>query len=99
MAQMKATADLLDRSKKYRALANPYRLAILRFVALSGKASWAQLDRELESVFQKRINPNSLSFHIKKLVESQFLSQSGAEYRLGRIGSKRKNEFIAVRPK
>ncbi len=99
MPPVKAAADLVEKSRKYGALANPYRLAILRLVATKGKASWVQLDRELETVFEKRINPNSLSFHLRKLIESQFLTQSGSDYRLGRLGSKRKDELGAIRLK
>ncbi len=91
-----AAADLLEKSRKYGALANPYRLAILRLVATKGNASWLQLNRELETVFEKRINPNSLSFHLKKLIENQFLTQSGAYYRLGRLGSKKEYELCAI---
>lgn len=81
-------------SQKYGALANPYRLAILRFVASSGGASWTDIEKELESAFSRRINPNSLSFHLRKLIDSDFLVQAGGQYRLGRTGIKRKNEFV-----
>ena len=99
MPPMSAAADLSEKSRKYRALANPYRLAILNLVATKGKVSWVQLDRELETVFEKRINPNSLSFHLRKLIESQFLTQSGSDHRLGRLGSERKDELSAIRLK
>lgn len=93
---MQTTSGFKDLSQKYGALANPYRLAILRFVAAEGRATWGQVERELESVFGRRVNPNSLSFHLRKLIDSQFLVQAGTEYRLGRQGTRRKAELLSI---
>ena len=67
-----------ERSKHCEVFGNPLRTFIALFVVAKGEASWS----ELKSVLEKRsgsINPNTLSFHIGKLIETGFLKKIGSE--------------------
>ena len=67
-----------ERSKHCEVFSNPLRTFIALFVVAKGEASWS----ELKSVLEKRsgsINPNTLSFHIGKLIETDFLKKVGSE--------------------
>jgi len=63
--------------KKHEALANPIRVHILSIIISLEKASWSEIKEILESIYGK-VNPNTLAFHIKKLVDCGFISKEGS---------------------
>lgn len=64
-------------AKKHESLANPIRIHILSIVSALGEASWSKIKAMLESRYGQ-VNPNTLAFHIKKLIESDLISRSGS---------------------
>jgi hypothetical protein len=76
---------VVERSKNCEVFGNPLRAFIALLVVAKEEATWS----ELKSALEKRsgsINPNTLSFHIGKLIETDFLkkvnSQSQPKYRI-----------------
>ena len=56
-------------SKSYEALSNEIRVLILAIVISFNKARWIEIRNTLEKILDKRINPNLLAFHLRKLIE------------------------------
>ncbi len=74
---MKVESLVRDITKKYETLANPIRIHILSIISALEEASWS----EIKAIFEKlhgQINPNTLAFHIKKLVDCGFVSKIGS---------------------
>jgi len=69
-------------------LSHPIRLRILRLLAESD-ASWSELDRELEKIWG-RLNPNTLNFHLTKLVNGGFVEKRGERFALTEKAKKSK---------
>jgi len=63
-------------TEKHEALANPVRIHILSIVAALGESSWGEVKTILESVYGKT-NPNTLAFHIRKLMNCGLILKSG----------------------
>jgi|SRR5271154_6564518 len=73
--------EMLDNvTSKHEALSNRLRLLILTIVIARQRASWTDIVADLKSCLQKDVNPNSVSFHLKKLQETGFVKVSGSEY-------------------
>ena len=70
--------------KEGTALANPIRVLILTIIAYKREVSWYEIKEILEE-FIGRANPNTLAFHINKLVELEFIE---------RIGPKRSPRYV-----
>jgi DNA-binding HxlR family transcriptional regulator len=93
MPQVMTTPGLEQYVKRYGALANKHRIVIVKFVRMKRKASWTEIEHALEQQFKGRINPNSLSFHLNKLIESGFLERTDSSYVLGQEGLRRIKEI------
>ncbi len=63
-------------AKRHEALSNPIRIHILSIVIALGEASWSEIRSRLESIYGK-INPNTLAFHIKRLMDQGLILRSG----------------------
>jgi DNA-binding transcriptional ArsR family regulator len=74
---MKIESLVKDITKKYEALANPVRIHILSIIIALGEATWSEIKAIFESIHGKT-NPNTLAFHIKKLVDCGLILKSGS---------------------
>ena len=63
-------------ARRSMVLANPLRLLILGIIALKGSVSWIELKESLEKLVG-RVNPNTLAFHINRLVEVEYVVREG----------------------
>ncbi len=61
---------------KHDALAHELRVLILTIIAAQGRVSWADLKSALERIVGS-INPNTLAFHIKKLISRGYVEREG----------------------
>lgn len=79
MKEMKQGAKLSALNiDKIKALGNKERIRILEILIKSGSVSWTDLQNQL------RMNPNSLNFHLTKLLHSEFVLRKVKENENGR---------------
>jgi len=64
-------------AERYEPLANPLRIIILYIISALGEARWSDVKLLLENILG-RVNPNTLSFHLKKLIEAGLIVKTGA---------------------
>lgn len=64
--------------EKIRALGNEDRLKILNILNSEGPLSWSELEQELQ------LNPNTLNFHLTKLIYSELIKRDIVENKKGR---------------
>jgi DNA-binding transcriptional ArsR family regulator len=64
-------------AKKHEALSNPIRIHLLSIVIALEEASWSKIKAVFERV-HGGINPNTLAFHIKKLLKCNLLLKYGS---------------------
>lgn len=72
MNESKTSLTTLDISK-IKALGNKERIRILELLINEGPTSWTALQNKL------KLNPNSLNFHITKLLHSEFVLREVTE--------------------
>jgi DNA-binding HxlR family transcriptional regulator len=63
---------------KYDVLGNRLRILILVVLLARGRRSWNELKKEIEDLIGSPINPNTLSFHLKKLIQSELVTKIGS---------------------
>jgi DNA-binding HxlR family transcriptional regulator len=63
---------------KYDVLGNRLRILILVVLLARGRKSWNKLKKEIEDLIGSPINPNTLSFHLKKLIQSELVTKIGS---------------------
>ena len=68
-------------SDRHETLANPMRILILSVIVANGSASWTEISNQLEKVLGRDVNPNSVSFHLKRLTDSGLIVASGSTYK------------------
>ncbi len=56
-------------AERYQAFGNPVRILILLILYKKGESSWNTIMEEIEK-YLGRTNPNTLAFHLKKLIEA-----------------------------
>ncbi len=59
---------------------NEKRVFILRVLLEEGSLTWSQLVEKLESRFAIRLNPNTLSFHLKYLIDKGLVKKRTDDY-------------------
>jgi DNA-binding HxlR family transcriptional regulator len=64
-------------SKKCEIFSNPMRVLIVSTVLAEGETNWSQLKENIEKMIGSNVNPNTLSFHLAKLVEATYLQKTG----------------------
>ena len=69
--------DTIRIAEHFEVLANPIRVAILKFL-LEDDAGWNELKRKLEKAGFGRVNPNTLAFHLTRLIEHGFVEKRGS---------------------
>jgi len=67
-----------ERSKNCELFSNPLRTFIALWIVVKGETTWSELKSFLEKSVG-RVNPNTLSFHISKLMETGFLDKVRSE--------------------
>ncbi len=72
---MEARNDLKQKAKDHEVLSHELRLYILDVVKERRDATWTDIVDALEKRTQKRLNPNNVSFHLSRLVESGFVKR------------------------
>jgi len=77
-------------SVTYEVLSSPFRLIILSLLA-DREASWSELNNKIEEKFG-RINPNTLNFHLNKLIKNKIVEKKGDTYSLSEEA--KNNEII-----
>jgi DNA-binding HxlR family transcriptional regulator len=63
---------------KYDVLGNRLRILILVVLLARGRRSWSELKKEIEDLIGSPMNPNTLSFHLKKLIQSELVTKIGS---------------------
>jgi len=79
---MTVKGKLLDEieeiARRNKALSNPFRVLVLAVIKSKGTASWYEL-KEIMEKFVGQVNPNTLAFHLNKLVEVGLVVRAGPE--------------------
>jgi predicted nucleotidyltransferase len=70
-----------DISRRYEALSSEIRVLILAIITSSNGAKWTEIREILEKILGKRINPNIISFHIRKLIDASLVKKDNDVYR------------------
>jgi DNA-binding HxlR family transcriptional regulator len=68
--------SLQERVEACEVFSNVQRSIMVLIIAIYGEISWTDLKLKVEQV-SGSINPNTLSFHLKKLVESGIIRKGG----------------------
>lgn len=88
---------IFERSKKCEVFSNSLRSFIALLVAAKEEASWSELKSTLEEKVGD-VNPNTLSFHIGRLMEAGFLEKLDIEgqprYRITEYGASEVRRMI-----
>ena len=64
---------VFENSKRFEILANPIRNLILIIVAFNKEVNWATLKKSVEAFVRSSVNPNTLGFHIGRLIDAGFI--------------------------
>jgi len=76
---------LFEVSKRHEALSNPLRVLLVGIV-WNSELSWKDLKYMVQKFLGREVNPNMLSFHLRRLIEAGLLetvkSGEGSFYRL-----------------
>jgi len=75
----KVKRRLLEVSRMSNMFANPVRARMLDIILNKDGATWSQIQEGLEQVFG-RLNPNTISFHLSKLVLGRVIIKRGNLY-------------------
>jgi DNA-binding transcriptional ArsR family regulator len=70
---------VIERSKRCEMFANPLRSLIALLIFVKGEVIWSDLKSSLKKFIGNDINPNTLSFHIGKLIDAGFLEKVDIE--------------------
>jgi len=68
-------------SKTADLISNPYRLGIIIFLYENEEAKWKEISDYLKSLYGD-INPNTINFHLSKLILENVIEKRGEVYRL-----------------
>ena len=84
---------VLERSENCELFGNPLRFLIALLIVAKGETTWSELKKFLEKKFGG-VNPNTLSFHIGRLMETGFLDKvKGDDQPRYRINENRLSEI------
>jgi len=84
---------VIERSKRCEVFASPLRSLIALLVLIKREVVWSELKGSLKKLIGYDINPNTLSFHIGKLIDAGFLDKVDVEGQpLYRIAEDRASE-------
>jgi len=69
---------VVERSKKCEIFSNPLRMFIMLVLFVRPEISWSELKSNLERSIGG-VNPNTLNFHVGRLIETGFLDKVDIE--------------------
>jgi len=83
-------------SKKNEAFSNPLRVLVVSVILAKKEIGWSQLKETLEKIISIGVNPNTLSFHLAKLVEMKYIEKKGTkEQPIYKVSEAKRGEIIA----
>jgi DNA-binding transcriptional ArsR family regulator len=72
---METKNGLMEKAQIYEVLSHPLRLFILERIRKKGEATWTELQKELEDYAEKHLNPNSINFHLTRLIDAGLIKK------------------------
>jgi DNA-binding HxlR family transcriptional regulator len=66
-------------SKECETFSNPIRTLITALVLAEKEMSWSQIKEAVEKITGSTLNPNTLSFHLGKLVDMEYIQKVGTK--------------------
>jgi DNA-binding transcriptional ArsR family regulator len=66
-------------SKECETFSSPIRTLITALVLAKNEMSWTQIKEMVEKITGSLMNPNTLGFHIAKLVEMEYIEKVGTK--------------------
>ncbi|MFB3889575.1 MAG: hypothetical protein ACE14S_08795 [Candidatus Bathyarchaeia archaeon] len=66
-------------SRECETFSNPIRTLIASLILAKQEINWTQLKELVEKITGNSINPNTLSFHIGRLVEMEYIEKVGTK--------------------
>lgn len=88
---MSLPEEIFSLTKKCEILGNPLRATIILIVAAKEETTWSDLKDSLQKLSGGGVNPNTLSFHIGRLMDTDLLKKIDIEgqprYRITEDGS------------
>ncbi len=66
-------------NKKCEIFSNPIRTLIISIISAKDEANWTDLKETIEKINGAVMNPNTLSFHIGKLLEMEYIEKIGTK--------------------
>lgn len=70
---------LKAKAQEHELLSHPMRLFILDYVKKNRSFTWTEVQTELDRDAKRRLNPNTINFHLTRLVEAGFLVKQESE--------------------
>ncbi len=67
-------------SRRHEALSSEIRVLILAIIASDDGTKWSEIRDTLENIMGRRINPNILAFHLRRLLDSGLVKKEGDMY-------------------
>jgi DNA-binding transcriptional ArsR family regulator len=64
-------------TRKCEIFSSPIRILVISIVLAQEEINWSQLKENLEKIIGGNLNPNTLSFHLNKLIEAGYLQKNG----------------------
>ncbi len=84
-------------SRRHDVVASPFRVLVLSIVLQRKEARWADIKRCVEAILGD-VNPNTLAFHLKRLVDVGWVRRSGSPeapvYTVGDIPDSIRSEIM-----
>jgi DNA-binding transcriptional ArsR family regulator len=72
---METKNGLMAKAQIYEVLSHPLRLFVLERIKKKGEATWTELQKDLEDYAEKRLNPNSINFHLTRLIDAELVEK------------------------
>lgn len=83
-------------SYEHEVLSNEIRVLILSIIIAYKEVKWTKIRNILEDILGKRLNPNIIAFHIRRLIEAGYIEKRMETYTIGeaKIDIKNLNKLI-----
>lgn len=87
---------LNERAKQCELFSNPIRILISLTIQNLEEAGWADIKKNVEKI-SGPLNPNTLSFHLGKLIDSKLIEKIGTSEQPKYSSTKKNEEEIRVK--
>lgn len=67
-------------SSRYEILSNEIRVLILSIITAYQEVKWTEIRDTLEKILGRRLNPNIIAFHIRRLIEAGYVEKKMENY-------------------